>query len=38
MKRLEFLEKLNIIIGERKKAVTDRKVDIDLKFETIKGK
>lgn len=37
MKRLEFLEKLDIIIGEREKAVTDREADIDLKFE-IDGK
>lgn len=37
MKRLEFLEKLDIIIGERKKAITDPNVDIDIKFE-IDGK
>lgn len=33
MKRLEFLEKLDIIIGERKKAITDPNADIDIKFE-----
>lgn len=37
MKRLEFLEKLDIIIGERKKAITDPNADIDIKFE-IDGK
>ena len=37
MKRLEFLEKLDIIIGERKKDITDPNADIDIKFE-IDGK
>lgn len=37
MKRLEFLEKLDIIIGEREKAITNPDADIDIKFE-INGK